>query len=294
MSLSGLLVIDKPAGMTSHDVVARLRKILKTRRIGHGGTLDPMATGLLIIGVEAGTKALQFISAASKTYEATICLGIATDTDDADGNVTATVSASNIDDAHIESALAAMVGEISQVPSSVSAIKVDGKRAYDLVRSGADVELKPRMVTISDIVIHEIRRSVETISVDVTVVCSSGTYIRAIARDLGIALGVGGHLTRLCRTHSSGFTLDDARSLEDSGLAPIPLRQALARFLKEIVVTHDEVPKVLDGLNLPWRWSDTTEPIMVIAEGSETLLAIGQQSEGRLTYFSVFNHTLAD
>ena len=256
MSLSGLLVIDKPAGMTSHDVVARLRKILKTRRIGHGGTLDPMATGLLIIGVEAGTKALQFISAASKTYEATICLGIATDTDDADGNVTTTVSASTVDDAHIESALAAMVGEISQVPSSVSAIKVDGRRAYDLVRSGAGVELKPRTVTISDIVIHDIRRSAETISIDVTVVCSSGTYIRAIARDLGTALSVGGHLTRLRRTHCSGFTLDDARSLDEADMTPIPLRQALARFLTEIVVTRDEVPKVLNGLNLPWRWSE--------------------------------------
>lgn len=294
MSVSGLLVIDKPAGMTSHDVVARLRKILKTRRIGHGGTLDPMATGLLIIGVEAGTKALQFVSSASKTYDATICLGISTATDDAEGAITAVVDASAIEDSHIEKALAAMVGEISQVPSSVSAIKVDGKRAYDIVRSGAEVELKPRHITINNIVLHDIRHAAQTISVDVTVTCSSGTYIRAIARDLGIALGVGGHLTRLRRTHSAGFTLADAHRLDEANLAPMPLRHALARFLSEIVVTHDEVPKVLNGLNLAWRWSHTTEPIMVIAEGTETLLAIGQESAGTLTYHAVFNQTLAD
>lgn len=294
MSVSGLLVIDKPAGMTSHDVVAKLRKILKTRRVGHAGTLDPMATGLLIIGVESGTKALQFISSASKTYEATICLGVTTDTDDADGQVVATAGVSQITDERIRSALAAMVGEIAQVPSSVSAIKVAGKRAYDLARAGEAVELKPRLITISSLDIHHIERRGECIFVSIVVSCSSGTYIRAIARDLGVALQVGGHLTALRRTLSSGFTVADAHSLDELGLEPIPLRQALKRFLTEVVVTADEVPKVLNGLNLEWRWPKSSAAVMVIAQDTDALLAIGQESAGRLTYHSVFNQALAD
>ena len=272
--------------MTSHDVVAKSRRELNTRKIGHAGTLDPMATGVLVLGIGDGTRLLQYITAGVKAYDATVKLGQLTSTDDKEGEVIANTEIP----ADIPGAFAKQVGKIMQRPSSVSAIRIDGKRAYDLVREGKEVDIPPREVEVFDIKINEIRVD----EVDISVTCSAGTYIRAIARDLGVALGVGGHLTRLRRTHSSGFTLDDARSLDDTGLAPIPLRQALARFLTEIVVTRDEGPKVLNGLSLPWRWPDRAEPVMVIAEGGETLLAIGQQSEGRLTYFSVFNHTLAD
>lgn len=294
MSTSGLLIIDKPAGMTSHDVVAKLRKVCKTKRVGHGGTLDPMATGLLIIGVEAGTKALQFISAASKTYDATICLGVSTHTDDAEGDVLMRTDASQITDEQIREQLSTFVGDIDQVPSSVSAIKVDGKRAYDLVRAGEQVELKSRRVTIFSIDVHGIERSEETIAVTVTVTCSSGTYIRAIARDLGEVLGVGGHLTSLRRTHACGYTLADAHQWDEPDLRPIPLRTALTAFMSELHVDHALVPKIFNGLNVTWTGPSVEGPVMVIDESNDQLLAIGYEAEGQLRYHSVFNQGLAD
>ncbi len=294
MSLGGLLIIDKPAGMTSHDVVAKLRKVCKTKRVGHGGTLDPMATGLLIIGVEAGTKALQYISAESKTYDATICLGISTHTDDAEGDEISRADVSAITDDQIRNGLSAMVGEIEQVPSSVSAIKVDGQRDYELVRAGETVELKSRAVTIFAIDVHSIERREGLIFVEVSVECSSGTYIRAIARDLGAALAVGGHLTALRRTHSSGFTLADSHQWDEPGLTPTPLREALRAFMGEIVVDASLTPKIFNGLNLEWTWPQTDRPVMVIESGTDRLLAIGQEVAGKLTYHSVFNQALAD
>lgn len=294
MSQSGLLIIDKPAGMTSHDVVAKLRKVCKTKRVGHGGTLDPMATGLLIIGVEAGTKALQFVSSASKTYDASICLGVSTHTDDAEGDVISREDASRVSDEQIRAGLAAMVGEIDQVPSSVSAIKVDGQRAYDRVRAGENVELASRRVTLFRIDVHGIHRASDSIHVDVTVECSSGTYIRAIARDLGRELGVGGHLTSLRRTQACGYTVADARQWDEAGLEPLPLRQALTPFMSEVRVAHDELPKVFNGLNLPWIWNPVAGPVMVIDDSTDSLLAIGFESAGQLKYHSVFNQGLAD
>lgn len=294
MADSGLLIIDKPAGMTSHDVVAKLRKVCKTKRVGHGGTLDPMATGLLIIGVEAGTKALQFVSAASKTYDATIRLGMSTHTDDAQGEEVSRTDASHITDEQIRSGLAAMVGEIDQVPSSVSAIKVDGQRAYALVRAGESVELKSRRVTIFRLDVHSIDRHGELVDVAVTVECSSGTYIRAIARDLGAGLGVGGHLTSLRRTHACGFSLDDAHRWDEPGLTPLPLRQALTAFMPEIRVDDSLIPKVFNGLNLEWSWPAIAGPVMVIAAESDRLLAIGEESDRKLIYHAVFNQHLAD
>ena len=216
----GIVVVDKPAGMTSHDVVGRCRRIFGTRKVGHAGTLDPMATGVLVIGIERATKILGLISGTSKSYTATIRLGRTTSTDDAEGEVLQDVSAVGVTDAAIGSGIAALRGQISQRPSSVSAIKIGGKRAYQLAREGQTVELAARTVTIDRFDVLGIRRDDEFVDVDVDVDCSSGTYIRALARDLGEALAVGGHLTALRRTRVGGFGLDEARTLEHLEAAP--------------------------------------------------------------------------
>ncbi|MET0864612.1 MAG: tRNA pseudouridine(55) synthase TruB [Nakamurella sp.] len=208
----GLLLVDKPANCTSHDVVARLRHVLRTRKIGHAGTLDPMATGLLVLAVDRSTKLLGHLALTDKTYLATIRLGQQTDTDDADGTVIATAeSITQIDDDAIWAGVAALTGDLQQVPSSVSAIKVDGRRAYDLVRAGETVQLAARPVTVSRFdIIGAPRRQAGTIDLDVVVDCTTGTYIRSLARDLGAALGIGGHLTRLRRTRVGPFEIGDA------------------------------------------------------------------------------------
>ena len=210
----GLVVVDKPAGMTSHDVVSRCRRIFSTRKVGHAGTLDPMATGVLVIGIERATKILGLLTATDKSYAATIRLGQTTSTEDADGEVLQTISVSQITDADIESAAAVLRGDIMQVPSAVSAIKVGGKRAYQLAREGQAVELAARPVRIERFEVCDVRRSAGHVDVDVEVDCSSGTYIRALARDIGETLGVGGHLTALRRTRVGGYGLDEARTLE--------------------------------------------------------------------------------
>ncbi|NTY58574.1 tRNA pseudouridine(55) synthase TruB [Mycolicibacterium sphagni] len=211
----GIVVVDKPAGMTSHDVVGRCRRIFGTRKVGHAGTLDPMATGVLVVGIERATKILGLLTATSKSYAATIRLGRSTTTEDAEGEVLQDISADHVIDEQIQAGIANLRGEIAQRPSSVSAVKVDGKRAYQLVREGQDVQLAERTVRIDQFDVHEIRRDGPFIDVDVEVDCSSGTYIRALARDLGDALGVGGHLTALRRTRVGGYGLDHARSLEE-------------------------------------------------------------------------------
>jgi tRNA pseudouridine55 synthase len=207
----GLVVVDKPGGMTSHDVVGFLRRVAGTRKVGHAGTLDPMATGVLVLAVDRATRLLGHLALEDKRYDATIRLGASTTTDDAEGDTVETRSTADLAEGDVRSALNAFVGEIDQVPSSVSAVKVDGKRAYARVRDGEQVTLPPRRVTIHaldvvDVVLPDVRISVH---------CSSGTYIRAIARDLGAALDVGGHLTALRRTAVGPFTLDQARTLED-------------------------------------------------------------------------------
>ncbi len=216
MVAPGVLLVDKPGGMTSHDVVARARRSLGTRKIGHAGTLDPMATGLLILGVEAATRLLTFIVGLDKTYEATIRLGATTDTDDADGRTVQTTDAGAVESAAITTAIAGLTGEISQVPSRVSAIKVAGRRAYDLVRAGEEVELAARPVTVSRFaVLSEKRMPAEGfVDLDVVVDCTSGTYIRALARDLGAQLGVGGHLTALRRTRIGPFPVESAVAVD--------------------------------------------------------------------------------
>lgn len=227
---SGLVVVDKPAGWTSHQVVARVRRLLGTRKVGHAGTLDPMATGVLLVGVNRATRLLGHLAGHDKTYEATIALGASTVTDDAEGELVEWRGAAGVGEADVRAALGEFTGLISQVPSSVSAIKVDGKRAYARVRAGEQVELKAREVTVSRFEVTAVRESAAfgwiggaatdgpLLVLDVQVDCSSGTYIRALARDLGRRLGTGGHLTALRRTRVGGFDLSLV-GLDAGGLA---------------------------------------------------------------------------
>ena len=212
---AGLVVVDKPAGMTSHDVVGRCRRIFGTRKVGHAGTLDPMATGVLVVGIERATKILGLLTATDKSYAATIRLGQTTSTEDAEGEILQTISADDVTDAQIEEAVTGLRGEIDQVPSAVSAVKIGGKRAYKLAREGQVVELAARAVRIERFDVLGVRRHTDVVDVDVEVDCSSGTYIRALARDVGLALGVGGHLIALRRTHVGQFGLDQARTLDE-------------------------------------------------------------------------------
>ncbi|MEY4618791.1 MAG: tRNA pseudouridine(55) synthase TruB [Actinomycetota bacterium] len=253
---SGLVFIDKPSGWTSHDIVAKLRGIAGTRRVGHAGTLDPMATGLLVLGIDAGTKLLTFLVGADKTYEARIRLGASTITDDAEGEITSTADASAISGAQIELALEDLRGEIMQVPSSVSAIKVDGERAYAKVRGGDEVKLAPRPITIHRFEITSAPVVVDGfLDFDAIIECSSGTYVRALARDLGAALKVGGHLTALRRTRVGDYLVEDALSMETltrENLKVTPLLDsALANFEKFDLTEQQEIDlrhgKKIDG-----------------------------------------------
>ncbi|MFB8388192.1 tRNA pseudouridine(55) synthase TruB [Microbacterium sp. NPDC055910] len=293
-----IVLVDKPQGITSHDVVARARRAFGTRKVGHAGTLDPMATGLLVLGVEGATRLLTYIVGLDKTYEATIRLGVSTDTDDAEGEIMATTDAAGLDDTAIAGAVAGLTGLISQVPSTYSAIKVDGRRAYDLARSGEAVQLKSREVTVSRFDVHEVRRPSTSsgtgeagsgtgaagsgtgdagsgtgdagsgtgdatgsgtgpgspqgaIDLDVVVDCSSGTYIRALARDLGAALGVGGHLTALRRTRIGPFPLAQAALIDDLAEADAltPAAAAVA-VLGRLDVTEDEARDLRHGKRL--------------------------------------------
>jgi tRNA pseudouridine55 synthase len=209
----GLVIVDKPGGMTSHDVVARIRRLAHTRRVGHAGTLDPMATGVLVIGVEKATRLLGHLMLTEKVYAATIRLGQSTTTDDAEGEPTGGSSAAGVTREALEAEIAKVTGEILQVPSSVSAIKVNGQRAYQLTRAGKAPELAARPVTIYDFRVTAIRLRDDFLDVDATIRCSSGTYVRALARDLGTALGTGGHLTALRRTAVGPYTLAQAHPL---------------------------------------------------------------------------------
>jgi tRNA pseudouridine55 synthase len=227
---SGILLVDKPNGLTSHDVVARVRKRAGTKKVGHAGTLDPMATGLLVLGINNSTRLLTFLVGLDKEYFATIRIGSATNTDDAEGETISEAPAgaiASLERPSVQQALAGLTGEIRQIPSSVSAIKVDGRRAYTLARAGEAVELAARTVTVSALEVLEFRRGPHFLDLDVRVECSSGTYIRAIARDLGAALGVGGHLTALRRTKIGPLTVTDAAELESLDVAASLLTPAV-------------------------------------------------------------------
>jgi tRNA pseudouridine55 synthase len=246
---SGLVIVDKPGGMTSHDVVARIRRLAGTRKVGHAGTLDPMATGVLVVGVEKATRLLGYLTLTEKEYAATIRLGQSTSTDDAEGEITQTAEISGVTQALLAAAVARFTGEISQVPPSVSAIKVGGQRAYRLTRAGAAPELAARPVTVYEFTVGELRPAGDLLDVDATVRCSSGTYIRALARDLGAALGTGGHLTQLRRTRVGGYSLDQARTLDQLAdhFEVLPLAQAAAAAFPGRNLSADEARRLANG-----------------------------------------------
>jgi tRNA pseudouridine55 synthase len=244
----GVVVVDKPTGWTSHDVVARLRKLAGTRRVGHAGTLDPMATGVLVIGVGRATRLLGHLAANDKEYDATIRLGITTTTEDAEGEVVTTTDASAVEPSAVVEAMRALTGDLDQVPSAVSAIKVDGRRAYERVRAGEKVELVARRVRVSAFELLERRGD----DLDVHVACSTGTYVRALARDLGAALGVGAHLTALRRTRVGGVTLDSARTLDEleTRFDITSLTEAVATSFPRWDVSEDDARRLGFGQRL--------------------------------------------
>jgi tRNA pseudouridine(55) synthase len=246
---SGLVIVDKPADWTSHDVVGRMRRLAKTRRVGHAGTLDPMATGVLVLGVGKATRLLGHLALTGKGYDATIRLGESTNTDDAEGEVIASASAAQVADAALHAGIAALTGLIQQVPPQVSAIKVNGQRAYKMARKGEEVALAARPVTVHAFTVLDVRRHGEVIDVDASVSCSSGTYIRALARDLGAALGCGGHLTALRRTRVGPYDLAMARTLDQLGekLEILPIAEAVAAVFPRRDVSEDDARKVAHG-----------------------------------------------
>ncbi len=253
---AGVLVVDKPSGWTSHQVVGRARRVLGTRKIGHAGTLDPMATGVLVLGVGRATRLLGQLALTDKAYDATIRLGQATVTDDAEGELTESVGAEGVSDEAIETVVVGLRGPIEQVPSAVSAIKVGGVRSYARVRSGEDVTLVARPVTVSLLAVLARRDLVaedgtRVVDLDVVVECSSGTYIRALARDLGAALGVGGHLTALRRTRVGPFTLDEAQDLEASAVTVSPISAVARRCFPALDLTDEQAVAVRFGRRLP-------------------------------------------
>ncbi len=268
---AGLLIVDKDAGVTSHDVVASCRKLLQTRKVGHAGTLDPMATGVLVLGIERATKMLGLLALTTKGYTATIRLGRTTTTDDAEGETIADASTSSVTDADIAAHVASLTGDIEQVPSSVSAIKVDGQRAHKLVRAGEEFTIPARRVHVSrfDVVARrDVARDSDSdsadgsdntggsgfVDLDVEVDCSSGTYVRALARDLGVALGVGGHLTVLRRTRVGPFTLEHARTLGELAERPavsLDIDEAARTAFPHRQVDSDEAEAISQG-----RWLD--------------------------------------
>ena len=253
MAESGVVVIDKPADWTSHDVVAKTRGLARTRRVGHAGTLDPMATGVLVLGIEKGTKLLGHLTLTEKAYDATLRLGLTTNTDDAEGEPGERVDASGVTDEAVHEAVRALTGEIMQVPPQVSAIKVDGVRAYKSARKGQEVELKARPVTVSAFEVTGIRRVSDEagtfVDVDASVVCSSGTYIRSLARDAGAALGVGGHLTALRRTRVGPYDLAQAHTLDQLAeeFTQVPLAEVVAAAFPSRALTEEETRRVRHG-----------------------------------------------
>ena len=250
---SGLVVVDKPAGMTSHDVVSRVRRLAGTRKVGHAGTLDPMATGVLVLGIERATKLLGHLALDTKAYLATIRLGAATTTDDVQGEVLSTSDTSAVTDEAVAAGIVKLTGHIQQVPSAVSAVKVDGKRAYARVRAGEQVELAARPVEVSRFDLLSTRRD-DGLELDVMVECSSGTYVRALARDLGADLGVGGHLAALRRTRVGPFDLRVVTTLEKLAEQPalsLPLSEAVAAAFPRRDVPYRQAQALLQGQRLP-------------------------------------------
>jgi len=305
---SGLIIVDKPGGMTSHDVVARIRKLAGTRRVGHAGTLDPMATGVLVVGVEKATRLLGYLTLTEKEYAATIRLGQSTSTDDAEGEPIHGASARGISREAIDAEVARLTGEISQVPPGVSAIKVGGQRAYKLTRAGAAPDLAARQVTVYDFTVTDVRQGApgDFLDVDATIRCSSGTYIRALARDLGAALGTGGHLTALRRTAVGPYRLQQAHSLEDLSerMELTPLPAAAAAAFPRLDLTADDARRLAHGVRIPVppdgaASQETPPPAPGTAPATPqtpiaafapdgTLVALVAEESGRLRCLAVF------
>ena len=285
---SGLVIVDKPPGLTSHDVVARIRRLAGTRRVGHAGTLDPMATGVLVVGVQKATRLLGHLALTEKEYAATIRLGQATDSGDADGEIISSASAAGVSAETLAAALAGQTGEIQQVPPGISAIKVGGKRAYQLTREGAPPKLAARTVTVRELSLVAVRPSGDLLDADVTVTCSSGTYIRAIARDVGTALGVGGHLTALRRTRVGPYTEGMARSLADlaAALDVVPLAAAAAAVFPRRDLTAGEAAKLVHGGRLPALGSGSTPVAAFNPDGM--LVALLTEEAGQARSLAVF------
>ncbi len=296
---SGLLIVDKSQGWTSHDVVAKIRKLVGTKRVGHAGTLDPMATGVLVIGIEKATRLLGYLALTEKEYTATIRLGQTTDSDDADGEITGHVPIPDIDEAKLRRAIAALTGQISQVPPGVSAIKVGGQRAYKLVRAGEAPELTARTVTVREFALDAIRPDGGLLDVDVHVTCSSGTYIRALARDLGEALGVGGHLTVLRRTRVGPYLASQARTLDElaqraggaAGLEVLPLAAAAGAAFPRRDLTEAQARALGHGVRLPATGTGETPVAAFAPDGS--LVALLTDEEGLARSLAVFATELA-
>lgn len=298
---SGILLVDKPQGITSHDVVARMRRLAGTRKIGHAGTLDPMATGLLLLGVGSSTRLLHHLVGLDKQYLATVRLGWGTTSDDAEGEALEAAPAEAVaaigDDA-IAAGMAALTGVIDQVPSAVSAVKIDGKRAYQRVREGEEVELPARTVTVAAFELLETRRTEASVDVDVRVDCSSGTYVRALARDLGVALGVGGHLTALRRTRIGGFSVDEAGELDGYDVAGrlIPPAAAARRALPALEVDEAQAVDLGHGKRIAvpaeGEWPKG-RPFAAVAAGvrpgaPERLIAIVERRGGQFQVVAGF------
>ena len=282
----GLVVVDKPAGMTSHDVVSRVRRLAGTRKVGHARTLDPKATGVLVLGVNRATRLLGHLMLTEKAYDATVRLGASTTTDDAEGEVLARADASGLEEQAVREVLAGFVGDLEQVPTAVSAIKVDGKRAYQRVRDGEQVELKARPVTVHELVVHAVRPAGEHLDVDLSLRCSSGTYVRAIARDAGAALGVGGHLTALRRTAVGPYDLTMARTLEElaESYAPLPIADAARAAFPAVELDEQQAADVRVGraLDVP------LDALSAVFAPDGAFLALYEPREGRARPVAVF------
>jgi tRNA pseudouridine55 synthase len=291
----GILVVDKPGGITSHDVVARARRVLGTRKVGHAGTLDPMATGVLILGAGRATRLLGHLALRDKRYLATIRLGASTVTDDVEGDVVSTADAAAlaaVADHAIDDVLRSLTGVVEQRPSSVSAVKVDGRRAYDRVRSGEEVVLAPRTVEIGRIDVLARRRSPDAVDLDIDVECSTGTYVRAIARDLGDALGVGGHLTALRRTRVGPFDVAAALSLDELAergrSALIGLDEVAPACFPVWALADDDADSARMGRRIPWAGPGDVDGPVALLSGAGEFLALATDDAGTARYVAVF------
>jgi tRNA pseudouridine55 synthase len=286
MAEPGLVVVDKPAGITSHDVVSRIRRLAGTRKVGHAGTLDPMATGVLVLGIERATRLLGHLMMSDKGYDATVRLGVATTTDDAEGDVVATSTTDVVTDDAVREVLAEFTGDLLQVPTSVSAIKVDGKRAYQRVRDGEDVQLHARPVTVHELAVHGVRRDGDAIDADISLRCSSGTYVRAIARDAGARLGVGGHLTALRRTAVGPYRLANARTLDElaDDFEVLPIAVAARAAFPSMELDDDASRRVRFGRPLDLELNG---PTAVFAPDGE-FLALYEHRDGTARPIAVF------